>query len=1428
MNLNTFTLSVRVITVWFLVTSLLSELIVPTNSLNGLTNCALHTPGSPICLSPSEVCNFNKQTPVCECSKGFFAYDGIHYNTNPNYSNDQCIACPPGKYKDQTGMEYFVPGLPSWQSSKCFGEQCCVPCPAGKFMFTNAAETDNQASVSVSQCLDCNAKPYGGSTGKLYTSFPASVAVFGTDTQRWFDVCFDVPTGQPTRQPSSQPTGQPTRQPSSQPTRQPTRQPTAQPSRQPSSQPTSRPSRQPSGQPTSEPSGQPTNSPTQPTGAPTGYPSGQPTTQPSSMPTNPTGQPSGSPTYQPTGQPTRTPTGQPSSKPSRVPTSQPTRQPTSQPTRQPTRQPTGQPTMSPSGQPTSQPSRLPSSQPSSAPSSVPTSVPTITPEADVGGLKVAMVFGGFWGFVLLAALLREYQQSKRLLNEKKLLTLKSSSVAPSPSRPSTNSNVGKNGRKVLSHGEIKPNTRFATAEAANEDLESAEEKDPRDVVRELLDVSLARIFEGVFASDYNLTKKLEFEIEHNHSYLMLIWSRKVGVKRWITALKLLTSLSVAALALCLVYDYHFPSNDGSCHQNLTPESCDVSRLRFDNSKNQCRWQESQKIGFDAFVPAFCTFNTSDDVYEVSFFIDVVLSVVAGMGVVNFILDIIFEHIIAAPATNKAANVQEAVARESLRLKYHKKVQAQLLRLNKGIIAYREELLAAGRSDEVDEFDAQWGVHLAPDGSEEIIWMDKISSDIYDIVKRSQELRVKLDAQSEMQCGTELLYLFAVDLLGRTTPAARIFSNKTEQSVKNTYRVVSIYIKLLFVLAILVGDGLILKFLLDTTKHKLVNWMKWVGYAFLAYVVIDFVSVEGSKIAFVHLLVPNSVSANVIAAKNIILHTLEQMCSEDVEISLNNLSIGSVRKEKFSASEHLFISTRVAKHFPGLFESAIVLSYQDPLPNLSSFYWGHEMTHSLMPSKAIEGSKIAPTIGISASGTAPKSVQRHQVNQEMAAPQDLRLREMTRRRAIQDVVMNKESPQSFLQHFKRSVLWVVLELSAMTSIEIQKLIVHVIQPGILYGLVQICYLVMEHIRVGIYVIVVLAVVAAVVLVLHLSHENAEVEAIAEDEELRRTDIDESAGGTYTVLQLADRLSSSAKSPASNASPNGRGLAAAASAKKRRPSFDSDDEEEEQKGMSPKSVSADASSLLEAFKAEADVDKKVTTISTEVNNASRLKLVTQKVVNIRSLMVPYNSKVVLDSRDRAISHDAVDAEGQTLLERDLELQEWRDEIEFKASQSNSFEPNRSQGHTVTFADRIVSQTHTPGLPVSALKPAEVETRGAESVIKGKELFPKEDDEMRFARSARDIEKEIEARLAKSRRQKLDLAGNVKKEPSQYNNKQLTPTLAKPEETRVDLAENSLLGILKAHGTVISPAASSSHKPPNKSLNLPMSLRKPTPKK
>lgn len=121
--------------------------------------------------------------------------------------------------------------------------------------------------------------------------------------------------------------------------------------------------------------------------------------------------------------------------------------------------------------------------------------------------------------------------------------------------------------------------------------------------------------------------------------------------------------------------------------------------------------------------------------------------------------------------------------------------------------------------------------------------------------------MKLEDHSELQCGTELLYLFVMDLMGRHTPAARIFSTKTEQSVKNTHYRVSTMFKISVIAAVVVLDVLCVVYSIILSDKKLLNWYDIYLLLFVAYSIIDFIFIEGGKVVWVHYLIPQFVVPN---------------------------------------------------------------------------------------------------------------------------------------------------------------------------------------------------------------------------------------------------------------------------------------------------------------------------------------------------------------------------------------------------------------------------------------------------------------------------------------------------------------------------------------------------------------------------------------
>ena len=117
-----------------------------------------------------------------------------------------------------------------------------------------------------------------------------------------------------------------------------------------------------------------------------------------------------------------------------------------------------------------------------------------------------------------------------------------------------------------------------------------------------------------------------------------------------------------------------------------------------------------------------------------------------------------------------------------------------------------------------------------------------------------------------------------------------------------------------------------------------------------------------------------------------------------------------------------MSTRVAKHFPGLFESAIVLSYKDALPNNSGFYWGRVKSahkHTLRSRRLdIDNSTIHPTLDVTR-----VSAGRHGgglVGGQALSGAGSALRQLTAKRSMQTIKMSGEDPDSFGQWLSRSV------------------------------------------------------------------------------------------------------------------------------------------------------------------------------------------------------------------------------------------------------------------------------------------------------------------------------------------------------------------------------------------------------------------------
>ena len=256
---------------------------------------------------------------------------------------------------------------------------------------------------------------------------------------------------------------------------------------------------------------------------------------------------------------------------------------------------------------------------------------------------------------------------------------------------------------------------------------------------------------------------------------------------------------------------------------------------------------------------------------------------------------------------------------------------------------QQRLVLSGIS--LDEFDSQWGIlrHtgmiLARTQSNDLSdvlfvsgMFDKIYHDIENVRKRAVSKIEALRVTSEDQKGLEILHLFMMDLLGRRSPAAKIFESKLGEDFEET-KVVK-YNKKALAAAVLVTLNILFAYysiLYGSVRGE--SWqMMYLGACIAQFFIEIFIN-ESLECVWLHHVVPMLAAREVAAAHRVLVGLVERFCSSESKTSPGESNNGS-----FNAPDYLFVSTNVAKAFPLLMESLIIQSYTTPLPGESAKQW----------------------------------------------------------------------------------------------------------------------------------------------------------------------------------------------------------------------------------------------------------------------------------------------------------------------------------------------------------------------------------------------------------------------------------------------------------------------------------------------------------
>jgi hypothetical protein len=252
-----------------------------------------------------------------------------------------------------------------------------------------------------------------------------------------------------------------------------------------------------------------------------------------------------------------------------------------------------------------------------------------------------------------------------------------------------------------------------------------------------------------------------------------------------------------------------------------------------------------------------------------------------------------------------------------------------------LYAQRDLLKVVERS----AFEAQWGIgpsgrlgEAAPRSLScaKALPTDRaIQAEISFVQREAFDKYEKLKLANDSHVGLELLHLFVLDLLGRETPAAKIFVAKSGNDFRHAM-VVAKWLKVVGWFIIMCLNIFFVGFALLRGVQRGKAWQEGYALACVVQFLVEIFMFETSECVWMNYLIPDAASTEIQAIKFQLRCTVDSLCS----------STTNAHKHKYflDAPEFLFVSTALAKKFPERLESMIIGSYHQHLPGELSKKW----------------------------------------------------------------------------------------------------------------------------------------------------------------------------------------------------------------------------------------------------------------------------------------------------------------------------------------------------------------------------------------------------------------------------------------------------------------------------------------------------------
>jgi hypothetical protein len=226
--------------------------------------------------------------------------------------------------------------------------------------------------------------------------------------------------------------------------------------------------------------------------------------------------------------------------------------------------------------------------------------------------------------------------------------------------------------------------------------------------------------------------------------------------------------------------------------------------------------------------------------------------------------------------------------------------------------------------------------------------DLLGKELVTVKEEASVIINRLRALPQTMVGVKILELFVLDLLGRESAVAKLFAN--QRSAVGIKFVTSLWVK---ILAILVLVGFDIYFIIMCVAYGDLKGRKWQlnwMLSCLAYLFVDIFIKHVNIVFLVFYYIPELIQKDTKSVKRRLGAAIHNFVhnsfrarrinrSDSLGVNGNNARASSrtVRKRmttalslsarKFSVTDYLFVSAAVARAFPTLLESSIVLSYR---------------------------------------------------------------------------------------------------------------------------------------------------------------------------------------------------------------------------------------------------------------------------------------------------------------------------------------------------------------------------------------------------------------------------------------------------------------------------------------------------------------------